>query len=290
MNALPFYKMHGLGNDFVVIDARGGADPVGPALARALGDRRRGVGFDQLIVLRDSSDRSVAADIDFWNADGSLSDACGNGARCAAALLMAQNGETTLTLRSGAGLLPSARDAQGRVTVDMGAPKLDWREIPLRDASHTERIDVKLGPIDDPALWGPGAVNMGNPHCVFFVEDAELAPVERLGPMIEHHPMFPERTNVEFAQVLDRGRIRVRVWERGVGVTLACGSGACAVAVAAARRLMTERRVEILMDGGPLAVEWRESDGHVLLTGPTMMVFAGALTPDFLAAAGEAQG
>lgn len=282
---LPFYKMHGLGNDFVVIDARGGEDPATPALARAIADRRRGVGFDQMIVLRDGSERAAAADIDFWNADGSMSGACGNGARCAADLLMRQHGLGALTLRSAAGLLACRRLPDGRVEVDMGAPKLDWREIPLRDASHTERIDVKLGPIDDPALWGPGAVNMGNPHCVFFVEDAETAPVEKLGPMIEHHPMFPERTNVEFAQVLDRGRIRTRVWERGVGVTQACGSGACAVAVAAARRRLADRRVEVILDGGSLEIDWREADDHVLLSGPTAMVFAGVIDPDFIAAA-----
>lgn len=286
MQALPFYKMHGLGNDFVVLDARGGEDPTSPGLVRALSDRRRGVGCDQVIVLRDGSDRTAFADIDFWNADGSMAGACGNGTRCAADLAMTGAGVDRLTLRGANGPLVCERLEDGMIRVDMGPPKLDWRDIPLRDASHTERIDVKLGPIDDPALWGPGAVNMGNPHCVFFVEDAEAAPVEKIGPMIEHHPMFPERTNVEFVQVLDKGRARARVWERGVGVTQACGSGACAVAVAGARRLLTGRKLEVILDGGSLFVEWRESDDHVLMTGPSATVFAGVLTPEFLAGIG----
>ncbi|MEM9726236.1 MAG: diaminopimelate epimerase [Pseudomonadota bacterium] len=286
MQALPFYKMHGLGNDFVVLDARDGEDPMGPALARALADRRRGVGCDQIVVLRESGERGIAAAVDFWNADGSMSDACGNGARCAADLVMTGLGLEAVTLRSANGPLPSRRREDGLIQVDMGPPKLDWRDIPLRDASHTERIDVKLGPIDDPALWGPGAVNMGNPHCVFFVDDAEAAEVEKIGPLIENHPMFPERTNVEFVQVLDRGRVRARVWERGVGVTQACGSGACAVAVASARRLLTERSVAVLLDGGTLEIAWRAEDDHVLMTGPSATVFAGVLTPDFLVGLG----
>ena len=275
--------MHGLGNDFVVLDARGAEDPTSPALVRALSDRRRGVGCDQVIVLRDTTDRAAAADIDFWNADGSMSGACGNGTRCAADLAMTGAAAGRVTLRGANGPLVCERTPDGQVRVDMGAPKLDWRDIPLRDAHHTERIDVKLGPIDDPALWGPGAVNMGNPHCVFFVEDAENAPADTLGPMIENHPMFPERTNVEFAQVLDKGRVRARVWERGTGVTQACGSGACAVAVAAARRLLTGREVEVILDGGALFIEWRAEDDHVLMTGPAATVFAGVLTPEFLA-------
>lgn len=281
---IPFYKMHGLGNDFVVIDIRGqAADPVSPALARAVGDRHRGVGFDQLVVIRDSSDRAVAADIDFWNADGSMAGACGNATRCVADLLMKEQGLDRLVLRSENGLLPAERLASGMIRVNMGRPKLDWKDIPLKEASHTERIDVKLGPIDDPVLWGPGAVNMGNPHAVFFVEDAEKAEVEKLGPFIENHPMFPERTNVEFAHVIDANQIRLRVWERGAGVTLACGSGACAAVVAGARRDLIARKAIVHLDGGALAIEWSEADDCVYMSGPTQMVFAGALSAEFLA-------
>lgn len=286
--ALPFVKMHGHGNDFVVIDARGRADPVTPQIARAVGDRHRGVGFDQLIVLSDSDASDIDARIAFWNADGSTAGACGNGARCAADLVMRDSGAETAVLLSETARLDCQRLESGLIRVNMGRPRLGWKQIPLADASDTIRVDVKLGPIDDPALWGPGAVNMGNPHAVFFVEDAETAPVEKLGPMIEHHPMFPERTNVEFAQVVDRSTLRVRVWERGVGVTQACGSGACAAVVAGARRGLSDRRAVVMMDGGPLAAEWSDSDDCVYLTGPTRRVFDGALTPEFLAEAAEA--
>ncbi|MGD1870045.1 MAG: diaminopimelate epimerase [Neomegalonema sp.] len=283
LQPIPFYKMHGLGNDFVIIDIRGqSVDPVTPALARVIGDRNRGVGFDQLTVVRDSSDRDVAADIDFWNPDGSMAAACGNATRCVADLLMKEQQVDRLTLRSENGLLPTERLESGMIRANMGRPKLDWRDIPLKEASHTERIDVKLGPIDDPVLWGPGAVNMGNPHAVFFVDDADKAEVEKLGPFIENHPMFPERTNVEFAHVIDPNQLRLRVWERGAGVTLACGSGACATVVAGARRNLVERRAVVHLDGGPLAIEWSEADDCVYMAGPTQMVFAGALSPEFL--------
>ncbi|MEO1331607.1 MAG: diaminopimelate epimerase [Pseudomonadota bacterium] len=282
---IPFLKMHGLGNDFVLIDARGGDDPVTPALARAIADRHRGVGFDQLVVIRESAERGIAAAVDFWNADGSMAQACGNATRCVADLLMREQGVEALALRSVAARLDCARLADGRIRVGMGRPKLDWREIPLAEASDTERIDVKLGPIGAPSLWGPGAVNMGNPHAVFFVEDAEAQPVATIGPMIENHPMFPERANVGFAQVLERDRLRLRVWERGAGVTLACGSNACAAVVAGVRRDLVDRRAEVLLDGGALEIEWSEADDVVYMTGPVRMVFAGALSPEFAAAA-----
>ncbi len=289
----PFFKMHGLGNDFVILDARRGkpfaARPVTPALARALGNRRRGVGFDQLIVIRDGAGGAEAL-IEFFNPDGGMSAACGNGTRCVADLLMREARRNEIVLESTHALLPCERLQNGLVQVDMGPPELDWRKIPLAEASDTVRVDVKLGPIDNPALWGPAAVNMGNPHCIFFVEDAEAEAVDRLGPMIEHHPMFPERTNVEFATVLKPNRVRLRVWERGAGITEACGSGACATVVAGVRRGLLARRTTVALDGGALEIEWRESDGHVLMTGPTSTVFAGALHPSFLQAAqAEAQ-
>lgn len=268
---IPFLKMHGLGNDFVVIDARGGGDPMTPALARAVGDRHFGVGFDQLAVIRDCEDAS--ASVDFWNSDGSTAGACGNATRCVAQLLFDENGGAPVTLRTERGLLACQPAPGGLVRVDMGPPALDWREIPLSREQDTVRLDAIEG--------GPGAAGMGNPHCVFFVEDAEAAPVETLGPKIEHDPLFPERTNVEFVQVIDRRTIRLRVWERGSGVTLACGSGACAAVVAGIRRGLLDEEVEVRLDGGALSIAW-DGRGGVVMTGPTARVFSGALDPALL--------
>jgi len=269
---LPFLKMHGLGNDFVVIDARGGADPTGSGLVSAMGDRHFGVGFDQLAVIRDAGDADAA--VDFWNSDGSMSGACGNATRCVAQLLFDEGAET-VTLRTERGLLTAEPAPGGLVRVDMGPPTLDWREIPLARAQDTVRLDAIEGE--------PCAANMGNPHCVFFVPDAEAAPVETLGPEIERHPLFPERTNVEFVQVIDRRTIRLRVWERGAGVTLACGSGACAAVVAGIRRGLLDEEVEVRLDGGNLTVFW-DGESGVKMTGPTARVFSGQLDPAFLAA------
>jgi len=267
---LRFLKMHGLGNDFVVIDARDVPDPVTPALARALGDRHRGVGFDQLAVIR--ADTEADAAIDFWNADGSTAGACGNATRCVARLLMDETGAHALGLRTGRGVLVAEDAGGGLIRVNMGPPQLDWRAIPLAR-------DVDLDAL--PLPGAPSAVGMGNPHCVFFVEDAGAVDVEGEGARFERHPLFPEGANVEFVQVLDRGTLRMRVWERGGFVTLACGSGACAVAVAAARRGLAARRVTVRLDGGPLDIEWRE-DG-VWMTGPATRVFEGRLDAGLLA-------
>jgi diaminopimelate epimerase len=269
---LRFRKMHGLGNDFVVIDARGTADPVTPALARALGDRHLGVGFDQLAVIRDAGSDAAAA-IDFWNADGSLADACGNATRCVARLLMDETGETALVLRTGRGLLRAEEAGGGLVRVNMGAPAPDWRGVPLARALDLDAL---------PLPGDPGAAGMGNPHCVFVVPDAEAVDLAVEGPRFEHDPLFPEGTNVEFVSVLDRGTIRMRVWERGTGVTLACGSGACAAAVVTARRGLTGRSVDVHLDGGTLSIDWR--DDGVWMTGPTAFVFEGELGPAFTAA------
>lgn len=270
---LRFLKMHGLGNDFVVIDARGGRDPVTPALARALGDRRRGVGFDQLAVIRDGT-AGADATIDFWNADGSAAAACGNATRCVARLLMGESGATALRLRTGRGLLVAEAAGGGLVRVNMGQPQTCWDEIPLaRD------VDVDALPIEG----RPAAVGMGNPHCVFVVADAEAVDLAAAGPRIEHDPLFPERANVEFVHVIDAETIRMRVWERGGVITLACGSGACAAAVVTARRGLTGRRVTVRLDGGDLGIDWRE-DG-VWMTGPATLVYEGRLAPEALAAA-----
>ena len=265
---LPFRKMHGLGNDFVVVDARAHPAEITPALARALADRNRGVGFDQLAVV---SDGTGDAHLTFYNADGSTSAACGNATRCIAHHLMERSGKTRLELTTDRGTL-IAEDAGGGLTsVNMGQPQLDWADIPL-----AEEIDTLELPIEG----GPTATGMGNPHCTFFVDDAEAVPLESFGPRYENHPLYPERTNVQVAQIVGPDHIRMRVWERGVGVTLASGSSSCATAVAAARRGLTGRSVRIDLDGGTLNVDWRE-DG-VWMTGPTTHVFDGVLTPEFL--------
>jgi len=268
---LRFLKMHGLGNDFVIIDARGAGDPVTCALAKALGDRHRGVGFDQLAVI--SETEGADARISFWNSDGSRAGACGNATRCIADLMMRETGESRVALLSNNGLLAAERVADGRIRVDMGAAHTGWRDIPL-----ARELDTVSLPLPD----SPGAVSVGNPHCVHFVADVAAVELERRGPGIEHHPLFPERTNVQFVQVLGRDRVRARVWERGAGVTLASGSSACAIVVAGHRKGLLDRRVTVELDGGSLEMEWRE-DGHVLMTGPVAYVFEGRLSPEFLA-------
>ena len=268
-SVLPFMKMHGLGNDFVVIDRRSGGPDVTSALARALGDRHRGVGFDQLAVIA-TSDRADAR-LDFYNADGSRSAACGNATRCIARRLLDETGQGGVLLETERGLLPCLDAGEGLTSVNMGAPILDWREIPL-----AEEVDHLHLPIEG----DPVATGMGNPHCTFFVDDAEAVDLAARGRLIEHHPLFPERTNVQFASLGAPDRLRMRVWERGVGVTLASGSSSCAVAVAAALRGLTGRTVTLDLDGGRIDVDWRE-DG-VWMTGPTAHVFDGVLTADFL--------
>lgn len=266
---LRFLKMHGLGNDFVVIDARSGENPVTPALARALGDRHRGVGFDQLAVILPAE--SADFTLEFWNADGSKAGACGNATRCVSDLMMRDLGKDRVTLTTARGRLAAERRADGLVSVNMGAPILEAAAIP-----------VATDPLALPLAGDPVAVGMGNPHCIFFVEDAESADVSGLGPKIEHHPLFPERTNVEFAALVGPDHLRMRVWERGAGITLACGSGTCATAVAAHLRGLTGRQVIVDVDGGRLEIDWRE-DG-VWMTGPTALVFEAELSPAFLAA------
>ena len=268
--ALPFMKMHGLGNDFVVIDSRGREAVTTPALARALGDRHRGVGFDQLAEIRDGENSDIS--LDFWNSDGSRAGACGNATRCVASFIMGETGAGALTIRTARGLLQACQ-VKGVTWVNMGPPQLHWDQVPL---SH--EVEVTALPLEG----APVAVGMGNPHCVFVVPDAEAVQVTEIGPKIEHDPLFPERTNVEFAEVRSRSEIRMRVWERGTGVTLACGSGACATVVATALRGLTERRVRMELDGGWLDLDWRQ-DG-VWMGGPTALVFQAALSEAFLAA------
>ncbi|MBS0572073.1 MAG: diaminopimelate epimerase [Proteobacteria bacterium] len=262
-------KMHGAGNDFVIIDSRGGGAVTTAGIARALGDRHRGVGFDQLAEIRDDAGADFA--LDFWNADGSRAEACGNASRCVASLMMDELGKDRVSFRTARGLLAAERDADGLVSVNMGPPQLDWDQIPLARA---------VDPLHLPLPGLPVAVGMGNPHCVFFVPDAEAADPAKDGPRFEHDPLFPQATNVEFASLTGPDRLRMRVWERGTGVTLACGSGACATAVAAHRRGLTGRRVTLDLDGGTLGIDWR--DDGVWMTGPVALVFEGQLSAAFV--------
>ena len=266
---IPFTKMHGLGNDVVVLDARAGDIALDPAEARAIADRRRGIGCDQLIVIEPPRSDGALAYLHILNADGSEAEACGTGTRCVAATLMEEVGADEVTLETTAGLLRVKMAENGQITVNMGQTRLDWQDIPLAEACDTLHLGIEAG-----ALCDPVAVNIGNPHCIFFVEDAESIDLARLGPQIEQSSLFPERTNVEVAAVRDEGHIRMRVWERGAGITLACGSGACATLVAAHRRRLAGRKAEITLDGGPLNVEWLES-GDVLMTGPVAISFKG---------------
>ena len=268
---LPFLKMHGAGNDFVVIDSRGRGAVMTAGLARALGDRHRGVGFDQLAEITDVAGADFG--LEFWNSDGSRADACGNATRCVADHVMRGLGKDAVSLVTGRGTLRANRLADGRVSVNMGPPQLDWRDVPL-----AREVD----PLHLPLPGDPAAVGMGNPHCVRFVADAEAVDLAAVGPENEHNPLFPQRTNVEFASVTGPDRLRMRVWERGAGITLACGSGACAVAVAAHLRGLTGRRVALEMDGGLLEVDWR--DDGVWLTGPVARVFDGILPAEFVTA------
>jgi diaminopimelate epimerase len=273
LSGLPFRKMNGLGNDFVVIDLRKSKARMTAAAARAIADRKSGIGCDQVITIEDRGSPFMGV----WNADGSEVGACGNAARCVGAILMDETGEQGVGFGTLSGDIAAERAGSGRIAVDMGVPKFHWREIPLaEEIQDTRFIDIKLGPIDKPVLWGPSAVNMGNPHCIFFVEDAAAQALDRFGPMIENHPMFPERANVSVAEVRGKHYIRLRVWERGAGVTKACGTAACAAVVAASRRRLTDRRATVELDGGLLAIEWRDDD-HVIMTGPYELEFEGRL-------------
>jgi diaminopimelate epimerase len=271
----PFLKMNGLGNDFVVVESR--SAPFAPSAeeVRAIADRARGPGCDQLISIEPSA--RADAFMRIWNADGEEVGACGNAARCVAWLLMKASGGDGATLETRAGLLSGARAGAGEVTVDMGAPGLSWRDIPLAEEMDTRRIELAVGPPDAPLLHTPGCVSMGNPHVVFFVPDAGAAPVREVGPLIERHPLFPEGVNVGFCQVETAERLRLRVWERGAGLTRACGTGACAALVAAHRRGLAKRRAEVELDGGVLLVDWRRGDDHVLMTGAVALDGVGTL-------------
>ena len=265
---ISFMKMHGLGNDFVIVDSRGHGPLISAEIACGLGNRHLGVGFDQLAVISDSPKADVA--LTFFNADGSTAGACGNATRCVAQYEMQRLGRKTLSLITERGVLQACQEG-ALVSVNMGHPMLMWDEVPLAREMETLHL---------PLEGRPTATGMGNPHCTFFVENAEAVDLAQLGPRFEHDPLFPERTNVQFANVMAQNRLRMRVWERGVGVTLASGSSSCATAVAAARLGLTGRRVEIQLDGGLIDIDWRE-DG-IWMTGATMHVFDGVLTAQFM--------
>jgi diaminopimelate epimerase len=273
-----FSKMHGLGNDFVVIDARTRPLALSVPQVRAICHRRSGVGCDQLIVIEKARGADTCAFMRIYNADGGEVGACGNATRCVASLIMRELATDRLAIETQAGILSAAAAGGGQIRVDMGPARTQWADIPLAEARDTLHLDVAAEALGDAV-----AVSVGNPHAVFFVDDAEAVALERIGPQIESHPLFPQATNVEIVQAIDRYTLRVRVWERGVGVTLACGSGACAAAVAARRRDLSEARVDVVMDGGRLAIEWR-ADGHVTMTGPVALPFRGILEPALLEA------
>ena len=271
MTVLPFTKMHGLGNDFVVFDARRMPLALDGVRVRAIADRRTGVGCDQVIVVEPPRNGRTDAYLRFWNQDGGEVAACGNGTRCAARLLLDETDQTSVILETDAGRLTAEEAGGGQVRVDMGPARLDWRDIPLARATDTLHVAVGAGPLGDAV-----AVNVGNPHAVFFVDAADAVPLEALGPVLETDPLFPEHANIGVAQRLADDRLRLRVWERGAGLTQACGTGACAAVVAGARRGLTGRSVTVVLDGGELGILWRE-DGHVEMTGPTAASFSGVL-------------
>ena len=277
MGKIPFLKMHGLGNDFVVLDGRHTTIPVDAAAARALADRRTGIGCDQVILLEPPRRPGAQVLMRIHNPDGGEAEACGNATRCVADLLRRETGNPRARIETIAGLLDAEALPDGRIAVDMGPARTNWREIPLGRAMDTERVELGLGP-----LAGPVCTNIGNPHATFFVDDAEAIDLAALGPVLEHHPLFPQRANIGVAAVRDPKNIRLRVWERGAGITRACGSGACAALVAAHRRGLAGRRAAVVLDGGVLDIAWRE-DGHVVMTGPVALSFEGAFDSGLLA-------
>jgi diaminopimelate epimerase len=293
MNALAhrrFLKMNGLGNQITVLDLRGTRLRVSEAEARAIASEPR-AHFDQLMVLHDAVTPGTDAYVRIYNTDGSEAGACGNGTRCVAWAMMADPamgdaGKSSLLLQTKGGLLSARRESELVFMVDMGKPRLAWDEIPLAEPfADTAHFELQIGPIDAPILHTPCAVNMGNPHAVFFVDDPYRFNLEQIGPLLENHPIFPDRANIELAAVVAPDHIVLRVWERGAGITQACGSGACAALVAAVRRDLSARKARVSLPGGDLVIEWRESDGHVLMTGPVEFEWDGELAPSLFESA-----
>ena len=279
-------KMNGLGNDFAVLDLR--ARPRALTLSndqvRRIADRESGVGCDQVIAIEPSSEGADAF-MRIWNHDGGEVEACGNAMRCIASVLADELGRQQVTIETRAGVLSATLNPDASVTVDMGAPKFRWDEIPLAEEFHdTRTIELQAGPIDDPVLHTPSAVNVGNPHCIFWVDDVEAHDLARIGPLLERHPLFPERANISLAHVTSPDAITLKTWERGAGLTRACGTAACAVAIAAARKGLTGRKLTVTLPGGALRMEWREGDDHILMTGPSELEYEATLDPALMTA------
>jgi diaminopimelate epimerase len=278
MEKLPFIKMHGLGNDFVVLDGRAAPIALSDAQIRAIADRRTGVGFDQMIVIEPPKNGADAY-MRILNADGGEVEACGNATRCVASWLSEEAHRPALSIETVVGTLLTNVNADGTVTVDMGEARLGWDEIPLARAMDTLTVMAGVAPLTEATC-----VNVGNPHAVYFVDDVESVPMAEIGPRIEHDPLFPQRINVEAVQILSPTKMRMRVWERGVGITRACGTGACASLVAAVRRGLSERKAGVILDGGTLTIEWT-GDGRVLMTGPVAISYRGELEPSVIESA-----
>lgn len=279
-----FVKMHGLGNDFVIFDARREPLLFSPGQVRLLADRRFGIGCDQLIVMEPPGPAHAGADLflRFYNSDGTEAGACGNGSRCAAALAFAEAPRRSLAIATRGGRLRAESAADGRVSIDMGAPRLDWADIPLSHEMDTLHLSLSAGPLADPA-----AVSMGNPHAVFFVPDVTAIDLAALGPVLETDPLFPERANISIVQVAAPDHLILRVWERGAGLTYACGTAACAALVAAVRRGLSARAARVSLPGGDLDIEWRAADDHVVITGPVAVSFLGMTEVPALGDAGS---
>jgi diaminopimelate epimerase len=278
-----FAKMNGIGNEIVVVDLRDSSAAVTAQDARAIA-APGGVAFDQLMILERPRINGTEAFVRIYNNDGSEAAACGNGMRCVARRLFEATGKTAASFETSAGLLNCWEGTDGLYTVDMGAPKFGWKDIPLAEEFRdTRSIELQIGPIDAPVLHTPSAVNMGNPHAIFWVDDVNAYDLGRFGPLLENHPIFPERANITLAHIVDRDHITIRTWERGAGLTKACGSAACATAVAAARLKRANRTVQIAPPGGALMIEWREGDDHVLMTGPATFEFEGRFDPALFA-------
>ena len=279
MSTVPFLKMNGLGNEIVVADMRGRADHVTPAAALAL-NADPTTKFDQIMAIHDPRTPGTRNYIEIINSDGTLAQACGNGMRCVVQALAAESGQKNFVFETLAGILTAEEHADGTISVDMGIPRLGWQDIPLAEEfADTTGIELQIGPIDAPVLHTPSVASMGNPHAIFWVDDDVWNyALDRFGPLLENHPIFPERANISIAQVVSPEHIILRTWERGAGLTRACGTAACAAAVSGARTKRTGRKVTITLPGGDLRIEWRDND-HVVLTGPAELEFSGALDP-----------
>ena len=278
---LHFRKMNGLGNDFVVFDARRTPIAMDEAKARAIADRTTGIGCDQLIVLEPSTKADVTMRI--WNNEGGEVESCGNATRCIADILFDEKKATRATIDTKGGFLVAEKGGERLVTVDMGAPRFDWQDIPLSEKfADTRYIELSVGPLEKPLIHSPAVVNVGNPHCIFWVKDLDVVDLAKVGPMLEHHPLFPKRANITLARIDDRGHVVIKVWERGAGLTKACGTAACAVMAAGFRLRKFNPKATITLPGGDLFMAIRESDGHIIMTGPVAYEFEGDLPPHLM--------